>query len=88
MQTRDGVTSVITLIVPWAPWSHSESLESSLAGSLHVELHGTEPCVFGRGEPDSATAAPLAAFQTHSEHRLNQPTTTAENNDYQRNKPL
>ena len=88
MQTGDGVTSVITLIVPWAHWSHGESLESGPAGSLHVGLHGTEPRVSGRGEPDSATAAPLAAFQTHREHRLNQPTTTAENSDYRRNKPL
>ena len=42
MHAADGVTSVITLIVPWAHWGPSESLESSQAGSLHVGLRGTE----------------------------------------------
>lgn len=68
--------------------SPSESLESSQAGGLHVGLRGTEPRVPGRGEPDGTSAAPLSAFQTHREHRLNEPTPTEESNEYQRNKPL
>ena len=88
MHAADGVTSVITLKVPWAHWGPSESLESSQAGGLHVGLPATEPRVPGRGEPDRASAALLSAFQTHRERRLIEPTPTEESNEYQRNKPL